>query len=338
MAIDRELNSARRIFRIPSSRWPGFTLVELLVVIAIIGILVAMLLPAVQAAREAARRIQCTNQIKQLALAMHNYYSAQGRFPAGAYCEYDQCVNGAEPFPHVEYSAGRAPWSVMLLPYVEQQERYDQFNFEAPFLGMFYGANWQNWVSKTPTPNNIALQLTNNSLFQCPSNAASTADSFRSDYCVIAGGGTDADAQCTGSGNQRHFFRNGIFWVNSATRMQEIQDGTAKTLLLGENVFFLSRQDEINPTFWVWASSLRAVQSASGMGQVVYVIDPLNFFDETLDRHSAGRRTLSSEHRGGAQAALADGSVLFLSDDTNVVVLRQLAQRADGHPSGGFLP
>src|SRR5438874_1669093 len=102
----------------PAHRGSGFTLVELLVVIAIIGVLVALLLPAVQAAREAARRTQCSNNLKQLGLAMHNYHDVAGRLP----CNINR-VGGATN------DRNQASQLVNLLPYIEQKSLYDQINF-----------------------------------------------------------------------------------------------------------------------------------------------------------------------------------------------------------------
>ena len=108
----------------------AFTLVELLVVIAIIGVLVALLLPAVQAAREAARRIQCTNQIKQLALSVLNHESAKGEFPPGgvAYGRYGLLNPDQIPFQCTSFDCNGTNWAVEILPYLEQQALYDRYD------------------------------------------------------------------------------------------------------------------------------------------------------------------------------------------------------------------
>ena len=97
----------------------GFTLIELMIVIAIIGILVAMLLPAIQAAREAARRTQCTNNLKQLGVGLHNYHDAHKVLPAAAYCTSANTINHCHT------------WLESLLPFIEQQNWYEQINFNA---------------------------------------------------------------------------------------------------------------------------------------------------------------------------------------------------------------
>src|SRR5204862_8363683 len=112
----------------------GFTLVELLRVIAIIGVLVALLLPAVQAAREAARRMQCTNNLKQIGLAIHNYHDAQGRFPSGFIFQAPGMANRAD---RPNRAAGFS-WHTFILPQLEQQNLYNQLNFQ---LGMWQQPN-----------------------------------------------------------------------------------------------------------------------------------------------------------------------------------------------------
>src|SRR6187401_2953762 len=120
--------------RPPSLR--GFTLVELLVVIAIIGVLVALLLPAVQAAREAARRMRCGNAIKQIALACHNYESAFVTLPPGGIVNYRSGVAVTETnFCTVGDANTFAPWTVLILPYVEEGNLYNQFDFSKTFTG-----------------------------------------------------------------------------------------------------------------------------------------------------------------------------------------------------------
>ena len=119
--------SGMRIDRVPEPPSIGFTLVELLVVIAIIGILIALLLPAVQAAREAARRMQCSNNLKQIGLAMHAYHAAHRVFPPGGLANTDTCP------PSGSETLQGAGWSILILPYLEQLTLYKQFNFSCSF-------------------------------------------------------------------------------------------------------------------------------------------------------------------------------------------------------------
>ena len=155
--------------REPVSRRPlhGFTLVELLVVIAIIGILIALLLPAVQAAREAARRITCANRMKQIGLAVHLYADAHNTFPAGARSELADTDGG---FCLFSRPAGQnVPWSVAILPYFDENPHYETFDLDRGFQGFFYN----NSVNKLS-------QFVPNNKFQCPSDPNSTAESTNS--------------------------------------------------------------------------------------------------------------------------------------------------------------
>ena len=132
----------------------GFTLVELLVVIAIIGILIALLLPAVQAAREAARRMQCSNKLRQIGLAMHNYHDTHRVFPPGAIAFVDSCP----PSGYRAQDQG-PPWSVLILPYIERMSLYQDFDFSGTFSARL-----------SDNGSNQALQFTPMATFQCPSD------------------------------------------------------------------------------------------------------------------------------------------------------------------------
>jgi len=321
----------------------GFTLVELLVVIAIIGILIALLLPAVQAAREAARRIQCANQLKQIGVALHNYHSTHRVFPIGAGSQYRTCPNGfgGGGLPHDQDNAsdgepfndGLAPWTVLILPYIEQQALYDRFDMSRPFMGILCrnptnGCN----IATAADDYNLQFQQTPMPIYQCPSNPDSTEENMKLDYPGIAGGGTDAEADCYGDPwhgsamppDRRNFFSNGTLYVNSKVRIKDVTDGTSHTLIVGEN----SKPSSL----FLWSSTCRGCVSASEMGPLTAVQDPINieYPDASWDNRAWSRRTLWSEHPGGAQAVMADGSVHFLDEMTNVAILRLLAKRADG--------
>jgi prepilin-type N-terminal cleavage/methylation domain-containing protein len=180
----------------------AFTLVELLVVIAIIGILVALLLPAVNSAREAARRTQCSNNVRQLALAMINYESALKRFPTGVTDDDD------------DFRDGLHNGLVAMLPYAEEQAVYDRYDF---------GIDWK-------TGTNLVVAQTPIALLRCPnSNGIIEPDggvpAAASDYALCKG---DTAYLC------KDGIDRGIFDINSQTKARQIRDGLSKTLLLGE--------------------------------------------------------------------------------------------------------
>lgn len=202
----------------------GFTLVELLVVIAIIGILVALLLPAVQAAREAARRMSCSNNVKQIGLALHNYHDTYKKFPSAVYDQYS--INGSN-------AGGRNYWAgasihTMLLPFVEQRAIYDQWNFTWRF---YEGPNNTTRLSRIPG-------------FICPSSRKwNGVDQGNNNYMASMGSNI---GWFTGMANQNGVFNYGnapggipvapaTNWrVTNEKSTADITDGTSNTIMLGE--------------------------------------------------------------------------------------------------------
>jgi prepilin-type N-terminal cleavage/methylation domain-containing protein/prepilin-type processing-associated H-X9-DG protein len=213
-----------RLRPVPGQR-PAFTLVELLVVVAIIGTLLGLMLPAVQSAREAARRMSCMNNLKQFGLALLNYESGRGCFPQ----------TGVRPDATAgNWSAGGG-WSLhaRLLPYAEEATLAGRFDFgQAAFTGA--------WNSQTPNPAYAALFAAPIPLFLCPSDAAPVVnrcngyDYAGNNYMVSIGSAT-AD----GTGNAYWDFSkptDGIVYENSAVRFKKITDGTSQTVIASESI------------------------------------------------------------------------------------------------------
>ncbi|MBN2291760.1 MAG: DUF1559 domain-containing protein [Pirellulales bacterium] len=301
----------------------AFTLVELLVVIAIIGILIALLLPAVQAAREAARRMQCANKLKQFGTAMHNYHSTYNVFPAAALSRNDNC-----PPSGGERDAG-VPWSVAILPYLDQMNCYEQFDMNAPFLPFAR--------SGSSSDSNFTPQFTPNSLFQCPSDDDSKPEMPNSNYFVCCGGGPYDDSnyyQCAPYPGAYYFYDNGIFFVNSRIKIRDIGDGTANTVMMGENIGMQTPETATKPgKYESWATCLRINGSLSNLQTATALI-----LQHNLPRDRGGIRLLrySSKHPGGAHILMADGSTHFLDELIDIGLYHSLGIREDGFPMGSW--
>ena len=282
----------------PSRRRPsGFTLVELLVVIAIIGILVALLLPAVQAAREAARRVSCLNNVVQLNLAVHSYEFHFEHLPAGV-TNPDGPIRSEPQGKHVS-------WIVQILPYMEQNQLARRFDQEA---GAYAD---KNAVVRTAQINSL----------QCPSDPHhDTTDDNKVARSGYAGCHHDAEAPIDED-------NHGLLFLNSKVRYADIDDGSAATLLVAEA---LTHPDRLG-----WVSGTRAtLRNTSVLEQSGPYLatnaagNAAGEDDKKLSATFVGG--FGSYHPGGVNAGFADGSARFLSWNTEAAVLRQIGNRADG--------
>jgi prepilin-type N-terminal cleavage/methylation domain-containing protein/prepilin-type processing-associated H-X9-DG protein len=326
-----------------SGRPSGLTLVELLAVIAIIGLLVGMLLPAVQGARESARRMACGNNIKQVALAIEGHHAANGAYPPGARVSDGSCMP-ATAIPG-------APWTVFILPYLDQRALFDRLqpNASASQFAALQG-------DSPPEPSiDAAAQNTPLSVFKCPSDSAHRPSDPSSNYMGVQGGGAEADAECrTGSAlNHRLRFSTGILFTNSRITAGSIRDGLGNTFLVGESRWWSYRHTNAGfPSWFAWSSANRTAVSWSYPIVLAAATDPINnplvdydasqpWIDASggftnslyLGTHT---RAFGSRHPGGCHMAMADGSVQFVSETIAIDVYRQLASRRDGRPVGGF--
>ncbi|MGI6414908.1 MAG: DUF1559 domain-containing protein [Thermoguttaceae bacterium] len=280
----------------------GFTLVELLVVIAIIGILIALLLPAVQAAREAARRSQCTNNLKQIGLALHNYHDVVGRFPAAWY-----------RIPTQEKRPGWA-WGTMLLPYLEQGALYDQ-------LAVTTGIDF-------PAPANATTQ-TAVTAYHCPSardaNINPSRENFgKSNYKPIMGTVSYTSMPTT-------TLPNGVFGASTAFQFRDIVDGTSNTFAFGET--YQGRLTEAKPTSYlgaIWPGLTTTVGWGGGGG----------YLANNVDRRINGlsEHAFASPHPGGMMFVFCDASVHYIAETIDGTAMEILAKKASGLPvpSGAF--
>jgi prepilin-type N-terminal cleavage/methylation domain-containing protein/prepilin-type processing-associated H-X9-DG protein len=308
----------------------GFTLVELLVVIAIIGTLVGLLLPAVQAARESARRTTCSNRLKQLSLALHNYHSARNAFPAGAKSNLivtssTTCFTKADGTAGTVASDQFAPWSVMLLPFNDEQSRYDSYDQTKTF----------GTCKVDTTAGNFSKQFLPNANFQCPSDPLSRGSVCNTNYLACMGGGTgSSDFVCTQS--RGGFYQNGIFFNNSQTKLKDLTDGSMYVVLLGETIYVSHTDYLTQQAFASWDSSYRAFTGAQGPSSTCATEKGIN--SSTLNPTTSGYSTIAattsntfgSQHQGGAQFAFADGAVRFIGESISLTIYRNLGQRAAG--------
>ncbi len=350
-----------------SQRTKGFTLVELLVVIAIIGILVSLLLPAVQSAREAARRMQCSNNLKQLGLANHNFHDTYKKFP------YGMLRADGNGWGHPEWGAPtqsrRYALIYQLCPYIEQTAFYnawDQLNFGNNTISnrLFGGDGTTN----LPSNGTAAVGQRLSPVLRCPSNPGSEWNEShsptgngvyaRADYYGCAGQrgypgfnntrpslwypfGPGSDyPRIPGSRTSANAARaNGMFSRCIQFGIRDCIDGTSNTILMGERAFYDPVFDRCGPETgttttkignwgWVWFGAEGNAFLGTGV--------PINFRIRTcadfLDplRYDDRINAFGSLHTGGAQFALTDGSVRFISESIDQLTFNALGTRAGG--------
>ncbi len=345
----------------------GFTLVELLVVIAIIGILIAMLLPAVQSAREASRRAKCQANIKQLGLALHNYHDAQKRFPPGNQGMVDNCSAANNSSANNWGRAGWS-WSVFLLPHLEQQQLSDRLLVNSGSGQVVCGSpsGSQATLANSGGRNQVALQQTPLEVFVCPSagdgklnfgpGAAASAGKYaKSNYKGVAGADS---AQFDGVGDtlpdgsagvvyglfrRIPFMRAGV-WGNAGdwvyVRAKDVSDGLSKTLAFGEtfcNVSSGTPLGKIDSTIGTLPSNgmyrggvwVGAISGELPNGMTVGILQPgASSSNGTLK--GSGQYAFSSRHPGGVLFGIADGSCRFISENADATTLTLMAVISDG--------
>jgi prepilin-type N-terminal cleavage/methylation domain-containing protein/prepilin-type processing-associated H-X9-DG protein len=300
--------------RSDSSR--GFTLIELLVVIAIIAVLMGLMLPAVQAAREAARKVQCSNQLKQIGLALHNYHDAVGSLPMG-YAARGVFRDGATD------TAEGWCWAAMILPRLEQGPLFDSVNFGMPVEGV---------ENTTAVVSVITTYICPSDLTFGPFHVADPAGNVLatagpSSYAACVGGNeTDTTTGLNNDGNGA-----GLFYRNSRTRMADIVDGTSQTIAVVERAWCKASG--------VWAGAVsggtirRGAQndcptSGARFYPAATLVQAHCHLINTNSDPDGGLDDCSSLHPGGANFLFADGSVHLIKN-----ILGDAATRLDGSTS-----
>lgn len=309
-------------------RRSGFTLVELLVVIAIIGILIALLLPAVQAAREAARRSQCSNNLKQIALGVHNYMDTHKTFPPGI-VDTDPALGS--PVGEAENRNGLA-WSALILPFVEQGTIYDQVKTET----LSCGRNWARDYAGSDDMIPVAEQVI--ASYNCPSDTMKGVNTKRK-FQNISPGKTNYIGN---SGSSAAMDQRGVFWAGSEIEFRDIRDGTSNTAMVVERTGSTeigSASCEGQPCNWdagLWIGS-RPIGSAVTWHTGLNLTDVCSYGGRNATYMiNRSNRTWGatwgngSDHPGGLQWALCDGSVDFVSETIDMLTYQYLRERADG--------
>ncbi len=280
----------------------GFTLLELLVVIAIIGVLIGLLLPAVQKVREMGYRIQCNNNLKQVGLALHQYHDLYYSFPPGV-----SYRNGKDPYPHLS-------WLARLLPYIEQDQlwRLTQKAYEE-----------DKWPGNNPPHVGLDTVVP---LFTCPSDPRTETAQEVFPYHV-------AFTSYLGVLGQNLDTKDGILFLDSRIRLADVQDGSSQTIMVGE------RPPSADLQYGWWYAGFGQLKPTGSGDMLLGVREIIKHVDGGFAgpyHYTAGRLDNQSDmfhfwslHPGGANSLFADGSVHFLLYDADPI-MPALASRAGG--------
>jgi prepilin-type N-terminal cleavage/methylation domain-containing protein/prepilin-type processing-associated H-X9-DG protein len=318
----------------------GFTLIELLVVIAIIGVLIALLLPAVQSAREAARRAQCLNNLKQLGLGLHSYHDIWGSFPQG----YEVQAWGPDP----TVPAGHYRWGTLakLTPFLEQSNVYNALNLQLPL----YGGPNQGFAVFAENTTGLGSQV---AIFLCPSDVGQpNRPPFQPGNYVASAG--------SGAGGGQAERADGVAFLNSSVGLRDLKDGTSHTAALSESLLgpggggstvpasgpadpklvFLD-MGHVSTTMLTEdlcrGSTTWGVRRGFNWADGNYVTGLYNHHDvpnatepDCIRHSNPGWKAARSNHPGGVNVLMGDGSGRFVKETVDRMTWRALGTRKGG--------
>jgi prepilin-type N-terminal cleavage/methylation domain-containing protein/prepilin-type processing-associated H-X9-DG protein len=318
--------------RVPPQAVRGFTLIELLVVIAIIGVLVGLLVPAVQQSREASRRSACQNNLKQIGLAMHGHHDARKAFPPGYSLTVDYAL---DPDPAkvpwlMRFEAKPFSWGMFLLPYAELSEVYDR---HASLLA--------NPNGRMPTPTVANGLATRPKMFACPSDSLPTTGGGNygsSNYVGCYGRANDFFGQYVG----KFSGVTGMLFWNSSVRLKDVVDGSSKTLLVGE-ISSKERHWKDGVTLYsggLWPGVGHYLKHDGLVLRDTHPNHPINSELPDVQLNTYGGMVgdhdgFGSKHPGGTQFLFCDGAVRFIDQSINsssspLGTYQRLGDKADG--------
>lgn len=309
-------------------RRSGFTLIELLVVIAIIAILIALLLPAVQQAREAARRSQCKNNLKQIGLALHNYLDVHSVFPPATIAK-GQCNTGTAN-PYILNATG---WT-MLLPYLDQGPMYDQYDTNQAAGHYVAGALGGTLIGDAELSGNAKIISQKLAVLTCPSDDGNPTHPANGSHYVIKNGSGFEGAKTSydfnvindyyGCNNwsRRSRITRRMFEDNSFCKPRDVTDGLSNTIAVAETRFSVYNGEAPAWGFRGWVMI--------GIDIGTYPINQTVYGGIDRAPELASWAYPGSLHVGGCQALVGDGAVIFISENIDSTVRRNLATMADG--------
>jgi prepilin-type N-terminal cleavage/methylation domain-containing protein len=291
----------------------GFTLVEMLVTISVIGVLMSLILPAVQSAREAARATECRNHLRQLGVAFQGYHAALRTFPPAEI--HGNLQRSAFSGRHCDWVGSIGSWSAFLLPYIEQKPAYDRLDFEV--------------FPQTGSAGNLDVMQMQFTLYQCPSDPEDGLSREWNDvpneisrvmhYFAVSGSaefGMPGYADGYNPPDLHCYPYDGAFYNDSRVRLSDITDGTSHTALICE--------------VWGRTANIRPPDSR-GMN-----LHAVAYLDHAPNSYRATPWAPNSFHPGGVHIVLGDGSVRFISENIHIGTLKGLATIAGNEVLGGF--